>query len=918
MMMVTMQILSAFTVILVLVSPSIGQRNPNLTNYDNKGVEGIVRLSGTGEITSDIVTHRTIAHLSCGSGDMVVTTNFSEPFRGIIYADNNRATPCKVYGDGGRTLTLRMPLMGCGTFQGPPRVFTNTIIVRFHPSLEVEEDEFKTIVCRYPPPIAPPPNNLTIIPPPPIIQAATPQLSEVEILLIISAILFLTLLLLGICCAYYCLKRRNIKIIRKKKAASGMGSEITKLSHTTMPALSAMEQIKIPRAVAQSYYGSEAALLTSTDYPSESPSTMTSDIDEMDMRRTEVSNLRHEHTQFVNNAYSADEDRLSAFPSDKEQDSISFVIPPAVVVAKQDSKLHERFLTTVVEKENVRTEEDVDNIHAIHTQYHIRDDRPALTGHETMATHEQEMYDETEEEIDIPGPPSTYAPSTISPTPSPLTDAQIENELMTETMNVSEFKEDKSFIRYMSLPKAHDGDESAVAIQSAVAIPPKIEIKNIEDTYITKTTDIEESEVITKHSKDTIEYHQKVDEHEEDEDWDVIIRTYPPDTADIGVGPQNSLPSSRAPSLYSERPESVRSGYSERSRRSLSSWDVLIRVIQPPPDEPPLEDMSLTAEDKETLKTIVKTDRIFRSLIQEATTYEELVTISRDVRYRQVFSRETWDVVIRVLSQGLDESPLNVSAPSTVRQPRYKKNEDTRSKRGSLAHLNEANQGSSSRYPYGSVRSRRTSQSNASMRDYDMRSMTEEEVNFAHADRESIWSADSGNTYRTGGHSIAERSTSEFLEDIPMVRGGRPMDGSLRVARPSLERSSSEFVTTADSVAQGVRNERETVSSQQWQGYSAGGQSRRVLERSSTEYLESVPQITLDDMAIERRLPRSRSGSIISASSSNAFHRPPLERSSTEIVINSPIIRAMDLAATSGEREQRSVTESYSYGNRWR
>jgi len=43
--------------------------------------------------------------------------------------------------------------------QDPLRVFTNNIIVRFHPSLELERDEIKTIVCRYPEPIVPPPLN---------------------------------------------------------------------------------------------------------------------------------------------------------------------------------------------------------------------------------------------------------------------------------------------------------------------------------------------------------------------------------------------------------------------------------------------------------------------------------------------------------------------------------------------------------------------------------------------------------------------------------------------------------------------------------------------------------------------------------------------------------------------------------------
>lgn len=38
------------------------------------------------------------------------------------------------------------------------RVFVNNIIVRFHPELELEGDEVKTIICRYPSPkVIPPP-----------------------------------------------------------------------------------------------------------------------------------------------------------------------------------------------------------------------------------------------------------------------------------------------------------------------------------------------------------------------------------------------------------------------------------------------------------------------------------------------------------------------------------------------------------------------------------------------------------------------------------------------------------------------------------------------------------------------------------------------------------------------------------------
>lgn len=37
--------------------------------------------------------------------------------------------------------------------QDPQRVFTNNIVVRFHPGLEMDGDEIITIVCRYPPPV---------------------------------------------------------------------------------------------------------------------------------------------------------------------------------------------------------------------------------------------------------------------------------------------------------------------------------------------------------------------------------------------------------------------------------------------------------------------------------------------------------------------------------------------------------------------------------------------------------------------------------------------------------------------------------------------------------------------------------------------------------------------------------------------
>lgn len=58
-----------------------------------------------------------LAQLSCDSGEMIIRLNFSEPFKGIVYPDYNRLSPCRFFGDGHHNYELRLPLRGCGTRQ---------------------------------------------------------------------------------------------------------------------------------------------------------------------------------------------------------------------------------------------------------------------------------------------------------------------------------------------------------------------------------------------------------------------------------------------------------------------------------------------------------------------------------------------------------------------------------------------------------------------------------------------------------------------------------------------------------------------------------------------------------------------------------------------------------------------------------
>ncbi len=106
------------------------------------------------------------------------------------------------------------------------------------------------------------------LPPAEEIRTLAP-LREFEILLIICAIIFLALLLLGIGCSYYCLKRRNIKVV-KRRPASTLGSEITKISEP----ISMFGGLKIPRAHAEDTSGSEEMTESvRSEFPSEIIST---------------------------------------------------------------------------------------------------------------------------------------------------------------------------------------------------------------------------------------------------------------------------------------------------------------------------------------------------------------------------------------------------------------------------------------------------------------------------------------------------------------------------------------------------------------------------------------------------------------------------------------------------------------------
>lgn len=183
-------------------------------NDDPENILDIVQKAKSNELNAEMITNKSRAMVSCETGEILVRINFTEPFRGVGYADYDRSSPCKFFGEGGNYYEMKLPLKGCGTKQEAPRLFVNNIVLRFHRSLELEEDEVKTIVCRYPPPQAPAP-PAPPGPPAKIVETLPEpaKLTQYEPFVIIAGLLFFALLLAGLGTTSYVTRKQTIKPI---------------------------------------------------------------------------------------------------------------------------------------------------------------------------------------------------------------------------------------------------------------------------------------------------------------------------------------------------------------------------------------------------------------------------------------------------------------------------------------------------------------------------------------------------------------------------------------------------------------------------------------------------------------------------------------------------------------------------------
>merc|ERR1711884_22012 len=351
---------------LVGVAVASPQSNYNLQDLNIEFEEGgglpeFGTLNGTvtelDSISSNIALNRTDASLNCAAGFMAIDLKFKQKFYGIVYAQLDRNSACKVSGNGENITRIQIPLKGCGTKQTETRVFSNDIVVRFHPGLEIDGDEVITVICRYPPPIIQPPPPA----PAPLALPDSPALAlqplrEFEILLIICAIIFLALMLLGIGCSYYCLKKRNIRVIRRRPAST-IGSEVTRISDPP----SMFAGLKIPRAHATDTSGSEEMTESvHTDY-----GTDVSSIPSMEEFQSAYSDLAGEVDENI--VYpDLHEPPMPAFDTKmrikKKAGTLTPISSRASSVTEEMLAAQEQYLTTILERTETNTMETLERV----------------------------------------------------------------------------------------------------------------------------------------------------------------------------------------------------------------------------------------------------------------------------------------------------------------------------------------------------------------------------------------------------------------------------------------------------------------------------------------------------------------------------------------------------------------------------
>jgi len=580
--------------------------------YEGEGLPEFGTLNGTvtelDTLSSTINLNRTDAALNCSSGFMSIELKFRQKFYGIVYADYDRNSACKVSGNGEEKTKIQLPLKGCGTVQSPLRVFTNNIIVRFHPGLEIEGDEVITVICRYPPPIVQPPviPALLQLPDEPVL--ALQPLREFEILLIICAIIFLALLLLGIGCSYYCLKKRNIRVIRRRPAST-IGSEVTRISDPP----SMFAGLKIPRAHATDTSGSEELTESvHTDYGSDVTSIAT--VEEFQSAYSDLGGEVEENIVYPD----LHEPPLPAFDTKmrikKKAKTLTPMSSRASSVTEEMLAAQEQYLTTILERTETNTMETLER---------VRKSKAEL------------------------GPPPVHARLRVQHKAESVTgrESDSESQYSHDPLGTDlEFTEDEREIAQVHVERS--------------ARKALVQSDRLQSARLVESIQTRESEIISRREE---EIRERNAAHKAQAGFDVTVRTTEghlnysdEDTASMSEyttqDPIEPILIDRSHYSKSELRDMQHMSHMAQmahmttgSQRQISKFDVLIRVLDAPPpgasggaSASEKDDMTsvFSEDDRQRWRDIVTHDSTFRTMIESAHTTEEVTNAVSQVSYR--------------------------------------------------------------------------------------------------------------------------------------------------------------------------------------------------------------------------------------------------------------------------------------------
>ncbi|KAM3956259.1 uncharacterized protein ACR2FA_009771 isoform 1-T2 [Aphomia sociella] len=791
-----------------------GEGLPEQTVLDGK----VTKLD---DLSPVIFLNRTKAALNCAAGSMQVELKFNEKFYGIAYADFDRHSACQVVGKGALSYKLELPLKGCGTKQDPLRVFTNNIVVRFHPGLEMDGDEVITIVCRYPPPIVPQPIPIPFIATKP--EGPLPvqsPLAGTHILIIICAIMFLTLLLLGLGVSYLCLRRRALPPPRRL------------IDDSTPSIASSIHTVKIPRATyppaaMRQETVSVASDTIPSDYPSETPS-------EADQTHTNAAFTLDEH---YSEGYgemhetSTSHSRLVGAPPAfdvhvRVQQPPAPPSPPSTITATETDAGSIRHTHVMDQHEQHERQESVRTVspgalplpvRAAHLQPPERPPRPPI--------HRQEWS----------RPPRSIVSL---------------NTEMTDTHSVTEVT-DRSHAKMFHIKKPPppppmmsehlQTEEQEMLMESLEPIPetpimparkPEITSHVVDDVFLRTITEKKTIEDIERHKRLVTEYKQVPPPPPQ---FDVTIRNHTMPEAQwenfsdissasgmtltpkmervpLSLPPQKYIgkggpdlfspelikqthhvyPPPRSPNelpLLPELPPARNPLYREEDDEDVPeptpqppvppNWSVLTRVLKTEAqDEVLLEterSLRLTRSERLRWRELITHESTLRRELAHSSTREDFTRVAHDHRFAPLYAPHKWEVIIRILAPPPDR-PKN----------RYRKKSewDSRSRRSSLPTLYEYDSDATSlREPQ---RSRRSSYRSDHV---DMRSMSEMMVDYAREQADTHSEVSAGTQL---GRYYDDDSDTEHPFHQSQSWGRHSLHRS--ASQPSLARSATEVV----------------------------------------------------------------------------------------------------------------------------